>query len=241
MLVPCGLQVARRRPLFSDAGHRRALPRRHGGSDLSQMLPPLPRGEGPTVPVCRAAPSDSGWTRSKRVSPAILPRTHKQTYLKSWARHPRHLEWLRHLPWLDAPEAFHDDPRQKPSLAAPLGTFAGPRALSAEIAAGLALQNEIRTIPPSKHISPARPQRLAHTPLARTAVSRMTFGRVLSQDSLQVFYETREIAFLIPDRLPLPPPSPSGGRNTGNGAELPTGGPSAPRSQASTRGVQHLR
>jgi hypothetical protein len=95
---------------------------------------------------------------------------------------------------------------------------------TSEIPAGLALQNEIRTIPPSKHIWPARPQRLARIPFARAAVSRMAFGRVLSQDSFQVFCETREIACLIPDRLPPPHPSPSGGRNTGNNAELPTGG-----------------
>ena len=47
MLAPCGLQAARRRPLFSDAGHRRALPRRHDGSDLCRKcFLPSPEAKG---------------------------------------------------------------------------------------------------------------------------------------------------------------------------------------------------
>jgi hypothetical protein len=115
----------------------------------------------------------------------------------------------RDLPRRTAPDTFQ----------APRGPFAGPRALSEEIpagfsgvqwaSAGLALQNEIRAIPPPKRISPARPQRLARTPLVRAAVSRMTIGRVVNQDLFRVFCKTREIAFLIPGRPP-PPSLPRG-------------------------------
>ena len=75
--------------------------------------------------------------------------------------------------------------------------------------AGLALQNEIRAIPPSKRISPARPQRLARTPFVRAAVSRITIGKVANQDLFRVFCKIREITFLIP-RRPPPPSLPRG-------------------------------